>query len=207
VTAINDAPEASDDSYDVTIGTTLNVSIPGVLGNDNDVDGDELTTTLVNGPSNASDFTFNADGSFSYSYLSDTPGGDSFTYTASDGTVSSNLATVTITVSAPADNMHVDDLTQSSINQGSTWEAVVTITIVDNNGGPVSSALVEGTWNGAGSGDGVCTTNGSGQCEVRRTGIRKRNSSVSYTVDNVQHSILPYDANANTDTSITVTKP
>ena len=205
VTAINDAPETSDDSYNTTIGTTLNVSIPGVLENDNDVEGDVLTTSIVTGPSNALNFEFNADGSFSYT--SDMPGGDSFTYTASDGALSSNLATVTITVSAAADDMHVGNLTQSSINQGSTWEAVVTITILDTNRGPVSNATVGGTWSDAGSGNEACVTVGNGQCEVRMTGIRKRNSSVTYTVENVQHSSLTYDANANTDTSITVLKP
>ncbi len=207
VNPINDAPVASDNGYGATIGTTLNMSAPGVLGNDSDVDGDGLTTILVGlGPSNASSFVLSSDGSFSYE-SNGTTGEDSFTYEAFDGTASSNVATVTITVSEATDAMHVGDLTQSSINQGSTWDAVVTITIVDTNGLPVLSADVVGTWSGPGVGNRDCITNQFGWCTVQMTGIRKRNSSVSYTVDDVAHLDLSYDEIANVETSITVIKP
>ena len=42
--------------------------------------------------------TLNADGSFTYTPNANFNGTDSFTYTASDGTAVSNVATVTITV-------------------------------------------------------------------------------------------------------------
>ena len=44
--------------------------------------------------------TLNADGSFTYTPAANFNGTDSFTYTASDGTAVSNVATVTITVDA-----------------------------------------------------------------------------------------------------------
>ncbi len=97
----NTAPVAADDAYTMNAGTTLNVllAIDGVLGNDNDAEGDTLTANLVSGPANGT-LTLNGDGSFTYD-----PGtfyGDAiFTYTANDGTVDSNTATVTITVNAP----------------------------------------------------------------------------------------------------------
>src|SRR5205814_5499742 len=54
VNAVNDAPVAGDDSYSTNEDTTLSVSLPGVLGNDSDVEGDALTAILVNGPARKS---------------------------------------------------------------------------------------------------------------------------------------------------------
>ena len=45
----------------------------------------------------------NANGSFTYTPAADFAGSDSFTYRASDGTLTSNVATVTITVTAAND--------------------------------------------------------------------------------------------------------
>ena len=93
----NTSPDANDDSYSTNQNTTLNVSAPGILGNDTDVDGDTLNAILVNGPAHGS-LTLNADGSFSYTPTAGYFGSDSFTYRAHDGTASSNLATVSLTI-------------------------------------------------------------------------------------------------------------
>ena len=102
VTAANDAPTAADDAYSTAEDTTLTVTAPGVLGNDTDPDGDPLSAVLVSGPSHGS-LTLNANGSFTYTPAADYNGSDSFTYRASDGTLDSNPATVTITVTAAND--------------------------------------------------------------------------------------------------------
>ncbi len=75
----------------------------GVLANDDDPDNDALTAVLGTGPSHAQSFDLNADGSFTYVPDPDFNGGDSFTYHASDGTLSSGTVTVTITVNAVND--------------------------------------------------------------------------------------------------------
>jgi uncharacterized repeat protein (TIGR01451 family) len=99
----NRAPVAADDpdldpAYTVDENTTLTVSAPGVLDNDSDPDGDDLTTVLVAGPTNGA-LTLNADGSFTYTPGSGYSGPDSFTYRASDGRGGvSDVATVTIAV-------------------------------------------------------------------------------------------------------------
>jgi VCBS repeat-containing protein len=67
------------------------------LGNDADPDGDGLSAVVVGGPSNGT-LTLNADGSFTYTPATNFNASDSFTYRASDGTLDSNTATVTITV-------------------------------------------------------------------------------------------------------------
>jgi hypothetical protein len=95
----NNAPVAGDDSYSVNRDTSLNVPAPGVLGNDSDADGDPITAELNETVSNGS-LTLNSNGSFDYTPNTGFTGGDSFTYVANDGTVASNMATVSITVNA-----------------------------------------------------------------------------------------------------------
>ena len=65
VDAVDRPPIALDDIYTARIGDTLNVAAPGILGNDNDPDGDPLTAVLVS-DSTTGDLNLNADGSFSY---------------------------------------------------------------------------------------------------------------------------------------------
>jgi VCBS repeat-containing protein len=98
VSPVNDAPVANNDNYTVAEGGTLNVAAPGVIGNDTDVDGPSLSATLLSNPAHTSSFTFNADGSFSYTHDGSETLSDSFTYRVSDGSLNSNVATVNITV-------------------------------------------------------------------------------------------------------------
>jgi VCBS repeat-containing protein len=99
---VNDAPSAGDDTYTTDEDTALEVVAPGVLGNDHDVDGDTITTVLVDGPTHGT-LTLDADGSFTYEPDADFHGADSFTYRASDGDLTSDIATVAITVDAAND--------------------------------------------------------------------------------------------------------
>jgi len=104
VTPVNDSPLANSDSYTTAEDLQLSVAAPGVLGNDGDLDGDLIMAQLVSGPTNAAAFTFNQDGSFSYTPLSNFNGTDSFTYQAKDPSgTGSNVTTVTITVTAVND--------------------------------------------------------------------------------------------------------
>ncbi len=97
VTHVNHAPVANDDSYGTLEDTPLNVSAPGVLGNDTDVDGDSIEAALVDGPSHGV-LTLNADGSFGYTPATGFFGADTFTYQISDGLAVSGVATVTVQV-------------------------------------------------------------------------------------------------------------
>jgi VCBS repeat-containing protein len=99
VTAENDAPTAADDTFGVAEGGTLTQPAPGVLANDADAEASPLSAILVSGPTHASSFTLNADGSFSYTHDGGETTPDTFTYRANDGTADSNLATVTIDIS------------------------------------------------------------------------------------------------------------
>ncbi len=105
---INTAPVSNNDSYTTSEDNALNVSAPGVLGNDTDVDGNALTASKVANPSNGS-VTLNPNGSFTYTPNANFNGSDSFTYQASDGTANGNTATVNITVNAVNDSPNAAD--------------------------------------------------------------------------------------------------
>jgi uncharacterized repeat protein (TIGR01451 family) len=98
LTVTDQAPVANNDSYAATENTSLTISAPGVLGNDTDPNGDALTAVLVSGPAHGT-LTLSADGSFTYTPAPGYTGSDSFTYKANDGTLDSNVATVSLTVS------------------------------------------------------------------------------------------------------------
>jgi VCBS repeat-containing protein len=115
VTASSDAPVAADDAYTTAEDTPLTVAAPGVLGNDTDPDGDQLSAWVVSGTSHGT-LTLNADGSFTYTPAANFNGTDTFTYRASDGTLDSNLATVTITVTA------INDAPTAAADEYSTAE-------------------------------------------------------------------------------------
>lgn len=97
IAAVNDAPTAQPDGY-VVSGVSLQVEAPGVLANDSDVEGAALSAELVAGPSNALLFNLNDNGGFSYTPDLGFSGTDSFVYRASDGSLTSEPVTVTITV-------------------------------------------------------------------------------------------------------------
>ncbi len=92
----NAAPTARDDTASVREGGQNSVRID-VAANDTDPDGDNLDAVEVSDPPNGT-ATANSDGTVSYSPDSDWFGTDNFTYRASDGSATSNLATVTVTV-------------------------------------------------------------------------------------------------------------
>ncbi|WP_162844817.1 tandem-95 repeat protein, partial [Pelolinea submarina] len=103
VTIVNAEPVAVDDSYETAEDTQLNISASeGVLGNDSDADENELTAIKVSDPENG-DLTLNGDGSFTYMPDGNFSGSDSFTYKANDGIEDSEIATVSITVTAVND--------------------------------------------------------------------------------------------------------
>ena len=102
VNGVNDVPVAGNNTYSTPEDVTLVVGVPGVLGNDSDGDGNPLSVIVVSFPTHGT-LLMDADGEFTYTPAANYNGPDSFTYRANDGTVNSNLATVTITVSSVND--------------------------------------------------------------------------------------------------------
>jgi VCBS repeat-containing protein len=97
-------PTAKADAYAVARGGTLVVdATTGVLANDLEPQSKPLTASLVTGTTHGT-LTFAANGSFTYVH-DNSLASDSFTYKASNGTVETAPATVTISVAVPATPM------------------------------------------------------------------------------------------------------
>jgi VCBS repeat-containing protein len=95
----NDAPNPTDDLYEVEQDEVLDVSAAnGVLSNDSDPDLEPLSAERLSGPSSGG-LTLNSDGSFTYIPTPGFFGRDVFIYRAIDGRGASSTATVTIDVS------------------------------------------------------------------------------------------------------------
>src|SRR5205823_8734219 len=135
ITPVNDPPVAVPDAYNVDEGGTLSVAAPGVLGNDTDVDSPTLTAILVSGPSHASSFALNANGSFNYVHDGSETLVDSFTYKANDGVADSNVTTVTITINPVNDAPVITaggTLTYTENDPASVVDNTITISDVDS---------------------------------------------------------------------------
>lgn len=155
----NVPPVAQDDIYATDQRTPLVVPSPGILINDSDGDGDAITAELVSGPNNGS-LSLNPDGSFTYTPDSDFTGQDTFTYKASDGIASSNVATVTITVAQvnnpPTAN---DDFASTTKN---TPVLISNSTLVSNDTDPDGDDLVVESVDGSSTAGGTVTYNDNG---------------------------------------------
>src|SRR6185436_3844299 len=144
ITPVNDTPLAvNDDNYTTPEDTTLTVAARGILTNDFDADGDLLSALLVNTTTNGV-LTLGTNGGFVYVPNTNFNGVDHFTYRATDGSLTSGVATVTITV-LPANDFPLAN------NDAYTTPEDTTLTIatpgilandVDVDGNALQSVLV-----------------------------------------------------------------
>ncbi|MEY3896501.1 MAG: hypothetical protein RLZZ214_2021, partial [Verrucomicrobiota bacterium] len=145
VHSIDDAPVAVDESYSTAEDTALTTAIPGVLANDSDVEETALTAALVADVTHGT-LSLTPDGSFEYTPDADFHGEDSFTYRASDTTLESNIATVTITV-APINDAPVAAAQSVTTNEDTALPITLTGADVDGEeptytvGSPVHGTL------------------------------------------------------------------
>ncbi|MFT6178568.1 MAG: hypothetical protein ACJA1W_000909 [Akkermansiaceae bacterium] len=110
VTAVNDDPNAKDDSYETNIDELLSVTAnQGVLANDTDIDSTNLTAILLNDVTNGT-LNLSSDGSFTYQPNAAFIGEDSFTYEATDGLENSGETTVTINVLPASNNIIINEI-------------------------------------------------------------------------------------------------
>jgi hypothetical protein len=145
----------------------------------------------------------------------------SHTLTASHGLVdddaSNNQRSTSVTVNAPTTAMHVGDLDGFSSSDGTTWSAIVEITVHDANHNPLNGAEVRGTWSRNGLNSNTCTSGdlgGDGTCIVLFPGLRRSFRAVTFTVTSVTLAGRTYDQLQNHDvdgssngTSIKVNRP
>ncbi|TLN27923.1 tandem-95 repeat protein, partial [bacterium] len=151
VLPVNDAPVAADDSYMAFEDLSLTM-LPavGVLTNDTDIDGDSLNAVLVSQPAHGTLTWYGYNGTFMYTPDANWNGTDSFTYAASDGTLTSNTVTVTLTVQpvndaplAVADAYSLDEDSPLTITTGGVLE-----NDTDVDGDALTAALDSGPLHG-----------------------------------------------------------
>ena len=149
-----------------------------VLANDADADpNDSLTAVLVSGPSHASSFTFNADGTFSYTHDGSLNPSDSFTYKVNDGTMDSGTVTVTLNIEPVNDAPVVGAPGSALIATEQTNLAIhgtgFTVSDVDEAGGGAIATLSvgEGTLTVTAGDSGIAIDSGNGTGMVVVSGI------------------------------------
>ena len=141
IVGVNEPPVAADDAYSVAEDASLNQAAPGVLANDADPDTPStLTAALVTGPAHGT-LTFASTGAFTYTPAANFNGVDSFTYRASDGAVTTNVATVTITVTSVNDSPAISNIADRTID-ANTNTGPIAFTVADDDS---TGVVVSGT--------------------------------------------------------------
>jgi hypothetical protein len=102
VAAVNDAPVANADTLAATEDTAVIFTAAQLLGNDTDVDSSGLTIASVTSGAHGT-AVLNANGTVTFTPAANYSGPADFTYTVTDGSLTSNTATVTVNVAAVAD--------------------------------------------------------------------------------------------------------
>ncbi|MFN8469350.1 MAG: Ig-like domain-containing protein [Caldilineaceae bacterium] len=138
VTAVNDAPVADNQTVSTQEDTALNITLTG-----SDVEGNPLTYSIVTQPAHGT--LSGTAPNVTYTPAANYAGTDSFTFKASDGTADSNVATVSINVTAVNDAPVANDVSASTAEG---LPVNVTMTATDVDGDPLSYTVVTGPTHG-----------------------------------------------------------
>ena len=138
---VNDCPTTKKDTYFVEEGGTLVVSgSNGVLSNDEDINGDDITAFKDSEPNTKkSTVTMNQDGSFTYTHGGGEDNSDYFLYYANDGKCNSVPDTVQIIIS-PTNDCPIARATgynSLSLLEGKSIKQYIE-GLFDDNGSPLS---------------------------------------------------------------------
>ncbi|MCF2870611.1 cadherin-like domain-containing protein [Octadecabacter sp. G9-8] len=185
VNPVNDGPVANDDVAETDEDTAV---IIDVLGNDTDVDGDDLTVTDATSPNG--DVTINGDGTITFEPAPDFSGETTITYTIDDGNGGTDTATVTVTVGEVNDGPDaVDDANTTDEDTSVTVDLLANDTDPEGDDLEVISATLI-------SGEGTITDNGDGTVTFEPAEDFNGEAVIEYTIsdgnggeDTAQHTI------------------
>ena len=133
---MNDAPVSEDISSTTDEDTEKEITLKAT-----DVEGSDLTYSIVSEPSNG---TVTISGSTATLYSDNYNGSDSFTYKANDGTDDSNTATVSITVTAVNDTPVSEDISITTLE----IDKEITLKATDVEGSDLTYSIVSEPSNG-----------------------------------------------------------
>ncbi len=150
VSAVNDAPVATGETFVVSEGGVVSAGASGLTANDTDAEGDVLTASLVSGPGNGT-AVVNADGSFVYTHDGSESTSDTFVYRIDDGNGGMDTAIVSILVSGTNDAPIAGDDSYGLMEGGTLVSMVPGVLGNDSDaeGAPLSVSLVSGPVNGS----------------------------------------------------------
>ena len=190
----NDAPIAAADSIAVERGATateLTTAAGSVLFNDSDEETASLSLTAVLDTSPAfaatNGFTFNANGTFSYTHNGTDTQADSFTYHNNDGFVDSGIVTVSITIATNDRPEANNDPTAgpASVLEGGSVVIDLLSNDVDPENQPLSITNLE-----VSPANGMVVDNGNGTVTYTHNGSETLSDTFSYTAnDGLQDSL------------------
>ncbi len=220
VTVDNGGPVDNPPNVNITnpaAGATVSGAVT-VTADASDDNGVTQVEFFVDGTSLGVDSNGGDGWSASWDTTTTTDGAHIVSATATDtiGQTGSDSIGVSVNNGGPGGTtLHIGDLDGSGQDSGRKWDAEVTITVHDADHNPVANATVYGVFpGGRGAPTVSCTTDGSGVCTVSKTNINGNSASVTFTVEDVTHASLAYDAAANHDpdgdsdgTVIVVNKP
>ncbi len=166
----NDPPVAVNDT--ATTDEDTPVTIP-LLGNDTDVDGDDLTVTDATAPNGT--VAINPDGTVTYTPDPDFNGTDTITYTIDDGNGGTDTATITVVV-APVNDAPI--ATPDTVDTDE--DTPVTIPVLANDSDVDGDPL---TVTDATSPDGTVTINPDGTITFEPDPNFNGPATITYTID------------------------
>jgi lysophospholipase L1-like esterase len=182
----NNNPVATGDDYNVVEDNILTVAANGgVLSNDSDTDGDDLTVTAYDHTSTAGGtVNVNVDGSLSYIPVTNFAGIDRFNYTVSDGNGGVDTATVTVEVTPENDAPEaVDDSYSLAKNTELTFDATSNDSDIDGD------TLTIDDYDSASVGGGSVSLNGDGSLTYIPMADFTGNDSFTYSISDGQGGI------------------
>ena len=179
------APTAADQAYSCFANGTLTVSAPGVLAGAMDPSGAPLSAQLNAGPSDGS-LQLNADGSFTYTPDAGFVGTVSFTYFVTDGTATSDAATVTLTVNGAVDTTTA---VQSSEDPSQIGDSITfTATVSAASGSDTATGSVQFSIDGAAAGGPISLSGDSATFTTSALAVGGHSVTAAYTPDTVEFS-------------------
>ncbi|MFB6248291.1 MAG: cadherin-like domain-containing protein [Salinibacter sp.] len=208
ITIQEGTPVAQADSFAATEDQTLSISDPasGVLANDSDPEGDDLTASLFRTPQHGS-LSFSGDGTFEYTPDPDYNGADRFVYVAADPSGNRDTATVQLNVAPVNDPPTIAGDRAFSVSEGGTY----VLTGGDLDGRDADDSPSDLTYsvgtapsngqillNGSQTGTFTQADVGAGNVSYRHDGTDTRSDSVELTLSDGTATTSP------TDVSVTV---
>ena len=211
----------------VTVGNTANIVVTiRNAGSENVASSFDVTLTDVTGNvviGTQSVAALDAGAMTTRTYAWNTTGASTGAHTLTaqhnfaDENAANNQASSVVTVNPQSTGMHIGNLTAIPSNDGTSWSAVVEVTVHDAAHNPLNGATVVGAWTPNGLNSNTCTTGelgGNGSCIMLYPSISLKRKTVSFTVNSVTKSLFTYASSSNHDvdggsngTTIKVNRP